>query len=82
MYIEKDNVAVSVSIVQVNAVKTLWKLNIASLPSIRRIYHETHGCFTSFTIVEVVIKIDVQNICSISEDSGQTNMKRIMKNRL
>lgn len=76
-YIEKDNVAVSISIVQVNAIETLWKLNVAGLPSISRIHHKAHGFFTSFTVVEVVITIDVQNICSISKDSGHTNLKQM-----
>lgn len=59
-YIEEDNVAISISIVQINAIKTLRELNVASFLSISRIHHETHGLFKSFAVIEVVITIDIQ----------------------
>lgn len=68
-YIKEDNIAISISIVQVNAIKPLRKLYIAGFPSKSRIHHKTHGFFKSFAVVEVVITIDVQEICSIGQDS-------------
>lgn len=64
-YIKEDNIAVSISIMQVNAIETLWELYIAGLLSKSRVHHETHGFFKSLAVIEVVITVDVQKICTI-----------------
>ena len=78
-YIKKDNISISISIVQVDAVKPLWELNIAGFPSKSRIHHETHGFFKTFAIVEIVITIHVQKICTICQDSRNSNLKNMKK---
>lgn len=73
-YIEENNIAIGVSIVQINAIKSLRKLHVACLLSISGIHHETHCFFKSFTIIEIVITIDIQNICTIGQDSRNSNL--------
>jgi hypothetical protein len=68
-YIKENNIAIGISIVQVNAIKTLWELYIACLLSIGRVHHETHGFFKSFAVIEVVITIDIQKIGTIGQYS-------------
>jgi hypothetical protein len=68
-YIKENNIAIGISIVQVNAIKTLWELYIARLLSIGRVHHETHGFLESFTVIEVVITIDIQKISTIGQYS-------------
>lgn len=61
-YIKEDYVTVSISIMSINAIKSLWKLHIAySLPD-QRVHHETHCFSQSFAVVDVVITIQVQKI--------------------
>ena len=73
-YIEEDNIAIGISIVQVNAIKSLRKLNIACLLSISRIHHETHSLLKSFAIIEIMITIDIQKICTVGQDSRNSNL--------
>lgn len=74
-YVKKDNVAIGVSIVQINAVKTLWELYVTCFLPISRVHHETHGFFQSFAVVEVVITIDIQKICSIGKHGRNSDLQ-------
>jgi hypothetical protein len=73
-YIKEDNIAIGISIVQINAIKSLRKLDIACLLSISGIHHETHCFFKSFAIIEIVITINIQKICTIGQDSRNSNL--------
>ena len=74
-YVEKDYVAIGISIVQINAIKTLWELYITCFLPICRVHHETHGFLESFAVVEVVITIDIQKICSICKHGRNSDLQ-------
>ena len=73
-HIEEDNIPVGISIVQINTIETLWELDIAALLSISRVHQETHGFFNSLAVVEVMITVNVQKICSIGKNSRNTDL--------
>lgn len=74
-YIKEDNVAISISIVQINPIKTLWELNITSFPPHGRIHHEAHSFTKSFAVIKVVITINIQKIGTIGQDSWYSDLK-------
>ena len=65
-YIEKDDIPISISIMTVNAIESLWELHITNFLSYQGIHHKTHCFLYSLAVVDVVITIQVQHIWSIS----------------
>jgi hypothetical protein len=60
---------VGISITAINTVKSLRKLDITHFFAKLGIHHETHGLSKSFTVVDVVIAIEIEKIGRIREDS-------------
>lgn len=74
-YIKENNIAIGISIMQVNAIKTLRELYITCFLAKSRIHHETHCFFQSFAVIEIVITIDIQKIGTICQDGWNSNLQ-------
>lgn len=68
-YIKEHGIAIGVSVISINTVKSLWKLNVTHMFPKVGVHQETHGFSQCLTVVYVVITIKIQQERSISEDS-------------
>jgi hypothetical protein len=68
-YIKEHSVVVGISIVAINTIKPLWKLDVAHSLAKLWIHHEAHGFSHCFAVVDVVITIEIEEIGCICEDS-------------
>jgi len=59
-YIKENSIAIGISIVLINTIKPLWKLDIANIFPKVRIHHKAHSFPQRFTIVDVMITIKIQ----------------------
>lgn len=73
-HIKENSVSVCISIIFVNTIKSLWKLNIADSLSNQWIHHETHRLSESLTVIDVVITIQVQKVWRICENSRDSDL--------
>lgn len=56
-YVEEDSVVVGISIVPINAIKPLRKLDVADPPAHKGVHQEAHGLPKRLAVVDVVITI-------------------------
>lgn len=73
-YIEEDCISVGITIVPVNAIKSLRELDIANLPSNLGVHQETHGLSRSLAVVHIMVTIQVEHERSIGKHSRDTNL--------
>jgi hypothetical protein len=59
-YIKENRITIGISIVPINTIKSLWKLNIANIFSKVGIHHKTHSFSQGFAVVYVMITIKIQ----------------------
>ena len=64
-YIKEDDILVSISIMTINGVESLWELHVANFLSYQRIHHKTHCFLDCLAVVHIVITIQVQHIWSV-----------------
>lgn len=74
-YVEKDGVSIGISVVSVNAIKSLRELHITDLLPNLWIHQEAHGFSHSLAVVNVVITIQVEHEGRIGENTGNTNLQ-------
>ncbi|CAA7396907.1 unnamed protein product [Spirodela intermedia] len=68
-HIEEHDVAIRVSVVQVNPLESLRKLDVADFAPRNRIHHETHGFPERLAVIDIVVAVDVQDVRRVGEDS-------------
>lgn len=73
-YIKEDNIAVSISIMAINSIKPLRKLDIAELLPNLGIHQKAHSFPDSLAVVDVVITIQVQHEWCISKHCRNSNL--------
>jgi len=59
-YIKENSIAIGISIIPINTIKPLWKLDIANIFPKVGIHHKAHSFPQGFTVVYVVITIKIQ----------------------
>lgn len=67
-YIKEHNISISISIMTINTIKSLRKLDIAELLPELGIHQKAHGFPYSLAVVDVMITIQVQHKRGIGED--------------
>jgi hypothetical protein len=60
---------IGISIIAINTIKPLGKLDIAHFLAKLGIHHEAHGLSKRFAVVDIVITIKIEEIGCICEDS-------------
>lgn len=74
-YIKENCIPVGVTIICINAIKSLRKLDIADfLPSLG-VHQEAHGLSGSLAVVDIMITIQVQHERSICEHSRDPHLE-------
>lgn len=73
-YIEEHRISVGISVMPVDTIKSLWELDIAHSLSYQRIHHETHWLSKSFTIIDIVITIQVQQVRCICKNRWDSHL--------
>lgn len=80
-YIKEDCVSVGVTIVPVNTIESLRKLNVADLLSNLRIHQKAH-CFPhGLAVIHVVITVQVQHEWSICEYTCYSNLAEVSRRK-
>ena len=74
IYIEEHNIAISISIVSINAIESLRKLDIAEFLSELGIHQKAHGFPYSLAIVDVVVTIQIQHERCIGKHCRNSNL--------
>lgn len=73
-YIKEDNVAIGISIMAINAIESLRKLDIAEFLSKLGVHQKTHGFPYGFAIVDVVVTIQIQHKRCIGKHCRNSNL--------
>lgn len=66
---------VGISIVTINAIESLGKLDITNFGPDSGVHHEAHRFTDSLAVVDVVITIQVEHVRCVREDSRDTDLK-------
>lgn len=74
-YIEEDGVSIGISVVPVNAIKSLRELHITDLLPNLWIHQEAHGFSHSLAVVNVVITIQVEHEGRIGQNTRNANLQ-------
>lgn len=78
-HIEEDGVSIGVSVVLVDAVESLWELNVANpLPDLR-VHQEAHGLSCGPAVVYVMVTVQVQHERRVSKHGRDTDLKSYIR---
>lgn len=69
-YVKEDRVVISISVIPVDTIKSLWELYIADPLAHSWIHQEAHSFSESFTVVDVMIAVQVEEEGSVRENCG------------
>lgn len=73
-YIKEDDISVSISIMRINTIESLWKLDVAELLSYVGIHEKTHCFPCSLAVIEIVITIQIEYVRCISQHSRHPDL--------
>lgn len=73
-YIKEHGVSVGISVVSINAVESLGKLDVAELLSELRVHEKTHGFSHGLAVVDVVVAIEIQHERRVRKHSRDPNL--------
>jgi hypothetical protein len=72
-YVKENSVVVGISIVLINTVEPLRELHVTHFLPHSRIHQEAHGFSKSFTVVDVMITIQIEEERGIRENGGDSD---------
>jgi hypothetical protein len=75
IYIKENSVSVGVSIMCINAIKSLRKLHVANFLSNLGVHQETHSLSNGLAIIYIMVTIQVQHERSIGKHCRDPNLK-------
>ena len=61
-YIKENGIAIGISIIPINTIKSLWKLHIADIFPKVWIHHKAHSFSQCLAVVYVVITVNIQQV--------------------
>lgn len=73
-YIKEDSVSVGISVMPINTIESLRKLDIANFLANLWIHQEAHCLSDSLAVVYVMVTIQVQHEWSICKNGRDTNL--------
>lgn len=74
-YIKEDSISVRITITFIDAIKSLWELNITNSFPCLWIHQETHSLSHSFAIVYIMVTVQVQDERGICKNPRDANLE-------